>query len=178
MVSGVTCVQLDQWGVMAFEEKRARHERTAEAFEAYLFEGKAPSIELQRMFQTFRAWLMNVYRSLKAFVESHPESGQLNDEVRGVFDRMLASTEEIQLAEQGRSMMPLFASAEQAGMTAEREFAAAVSRRQCDAVRHRGFAGARSARHAVVAQCTWANHQASAERGKSTACGGAQTGCR
>ncbi len=122
-IRGDIGVQLEQWGMMAFEEKRARHERTAEAFEAYLFEGKAPSIELQQMFRTFRAWLMNVYRSLKGFVDSHPESGQLNDEVRGVFDRMLASTEEIQLAEQGRSMMPLFASAEQAGMTAE-EFAA------------------------------------------------------
>lgn len=122
-VQGDIDAQLAQWHGMGFEEKRSYHERTAESFEAYLLEGKAPSIELQRAFQTFRAWLLNVYQSLKAFLETHPEAGQLNDEVRGVFDRMLASTEQIQLAEQGRSMLPLFDSAMQAGMTPE-EFAA------------------------------------------------------
>jgi hypothetical protein len=57
--------QLEAWRVLDFEEKRAYHERTAESFEAYLFEGKAPSIELQRPFQQFRARLVSVYRSLK-----------------------------------------------------------------------------------------------------------------
>lgn len=122
-IPGDLDAQLAQWQNLPFEEKRSYHERTAESFEAYLLEGKAPSIELQRLFQTFRAWLLNVYRSLKDFVASHPESGQLNDEVRGVFDRMLATSEQIQLAEQGRSMMPLFNSAKEAGMTPE-EFAA------------------------------------------------------
>lgn len=122
-IQGDIDAQLATWHNMGFEEKRSYHERTAESFEAYLLEGKAPSIELQRAFQTYRAWLLNVYQSLKAFLETHPEAGQLNDEVRGVFDRMLASTEQIQLAEQGRSMLPLFDSAMQAGMTPE-EFAA------------------------------------------------------
>jgi hypothetical protein len=108
---------LAEWHNLDFEEKRAYHEKFARGFEAYLFEGKAPSIELQGLFQRFRAWLLNVYRSLKAL------NVELNDEVRGVFDRMLATNEQIALAEQGRSMMPLFASPDQAGMTPE-EFAA------------------------------------------------------
>ena len=115
--------QLNQWYTLSPEEKRAYHERTAESFERYLFEGKAPSIELQRIFQAFRAWLMNVYKSIEDFVARNPEAGKLDDSIRQVFDRMLASSEQIQLAEQGRSMMPLFESADQAGMTTE-EFAA------------------------------------------------------
>lgn len=122
-IQGDIDAQLAQWYGLDFEEKRAYHERTAESFEAYLFEGKAPSLELQPYFQKFRAWLLNVYRSLKDFVARNPEAGKLNDEVRGVFDRLLATNEQITLAEQGRSMMPLFTSPEQAGMTPE-EFAA------------------------------------------------------
>lgn len=108
---------LTEWHGLDFEEKRAYHEKFARGFEAYLFEGKAPSIEMQGLFQRFRAWLLNVYRDLKAL------NVELTDEVRSVFDRMLASTEQITLAEQGRSMMPLFNSAQEAGMTPD-EFAA------------------------------------------------------
>lgn len=108
---------LAEWHNLDFEQKRSYHEQFARGFEAYLFEGKAPSIELQGLFQRFRAWLLSVYRELKAL------NVELTDEVRGVFDRLLATNEQITLAEQGRSMMPLFASPEQAGMTPE-EFAA------------------------------------------------------
>lgn len=108
---------LAEWYNLDFEQKRSYHEQFARGFEAYLFEGKAPSIELQGLFQRFRAWLLSVYRELKAL------NVELTDEVRGVFERMLATNEQITLAEQGRSMMPLFTSPEQAGMTPE-EFAA------------------------------------------------------
>jgi len=108
---------LAEWYNLDFEEKRAYHEKFARGFEAYLFDGKAPSIELQGLFQRFRAWLVSVYRELKNL------NVELTPEVRSVFDRMLASGEQITLAEQGRSMMPLFTSPEQAGMTPE-EFAA------------------------------------------------------
>ncbi|MDD5176258.1 MAG: hypothetical protein PHQ05_07555 [Sterolibacterium sp.] len=108
---------LAEWYNLDFEQKRSYHEQFARGFEAYLFEGTAPSIELQGLFQRFRAWLLSVYRELKAL------NVELTDEVRGVFDRLLATNEQITLAEQGRSMMPLFTSPEQAGMTPE-EFAA------------------------------------------------------
>lgn len=106
--------QLDQWNQMDFEQKRAHHERTAESFEKYLFEGKAPNIELATYFQKFREFMLNVYKSLKSFLAKHPEAGKLNDEVRGVFDRMLATDEQIVLAEQARSMLPLFKTADEA----------------------------------------------------------------
>ena len=108
---------LAEWNGLDFEEKRSYHETFARGFEAYLFEGKAPSIEVQGIFQRFRAWLLNVYKDLKAL------NVELTDEVRSVFDRMLATNEQIELAEQGRSMMELFNAPNQAGMTTK-EFAA------------------------------------------------------
>lgn len=118
-IEGDIASQIDQWDRMDFEEKRSYHERMAESFERYMLEGRAPSIELQSAFQSFRQWLISVYKSLKDFLKRHPDAGALNDEVRGVFDRMIATDEEIALAQQARSLIPLFADAVEAGMTPE-----------------------------------------------------------
>ena len=104
---------LDDWNQMTLEERRYHHETVARQFEAYLMEGKAPSVELQGIFSRLRSWLFAVYKKLTAL------NVQLDDDVRQVFDRMLASDEAIQIAEQNRSMMPLFSTPEAAGMTAE-----------------------------------------------------------
>ena len=104
---------LDDWNQMTLEERRYHHENIARQFEAYLMEGKAPSVELQGIFSRLRSWLFAVYKKLTAL------NVQLDDDVRQVFDRMLASDEAIQIAEQNRSMMPLFSTPEAAGMTAE-----------------------------------------------------------
>ena len=104
---------LDDWNQMTLEERRYHHETVARQFEAYLMEGKAPSVELQGIFSRLRAWLFAVYKKLTAL------NVKLDDDVRQVFDRLLASDEAIQLAEQNRSMGALFATPEAAGMTAE-----------------------------------------------------------
>ena len=102
---------LDHWFSLDFEEKRAYHEQFARGFEHYLGEGKAPGLELQGIFQRARSWILAVYQDLKRL------NVTLTPEVRGVMDRMLASDEQIKLSEQARSLMPLFESAEQAGMS-------------------------------------------------------------
>lgn len=99
---------LDVWRGMTLNEQREHHEKFARGFEAYLFEGKAPNVAMRGVFQRFRAWMLNVYRELKNL------NVQLNDEIRGVFDRMIASEQEIADAEAGRSMGMLFESAEEA----------------------------------------------------------------
>ncbi len=104
---------LAAWNAMDLEAKRPYHEQLARGFEAYLMEGKAPAAELQGVFQRFRAWLLATYKSL---ANLHVE---LSDEVRGVFDRMLASTEQIQETEAQQGYVPLFHDAETAGMTPE-----------------------------------------------------------
>ena len=58
------------WNAMSLDQKRPYHERFAESMEQYLLEGKAPSLELQPLFRKFRAWMLNVYKSLKAFIDS------------------------------------------------------------------------------------------------------------
>lgn len=70
---------------------RAKQEMLARGFEQYLREGKAPSPQLEGVFARFRKWLMRVYRDA---LDLHVE---LSDEVRDVFDRMIAHEEEMEL---------------------------------------------------------------------------------
>lgn len=103
------------WNKMTLDEKRPYHEKWAESFEQYLFEGKAPSMELRDAFRNFRQWLTHVYKSLSQFVGTH-DGAKLNDEMRSVFDRMLATEQQIEEMEAARGMLPLF-SKKPAGMT-------------------------------------------------------------
>lgn len=91
-----------------------QHEQFARGFEAYLMEGKAPSLELREVFSRFRAWLLGIYRSLRGL------NVDLTDEVRGVFDRLLATDQAIAEVEQANRIAPMFTTAESAGMTPER----------------------------------------------------------
>lgn len=95
------------WNNMTLEQKRANHEKFAESFEQYLFEGKAPSVELRNAFRTFKAWLKQVYKSIDQFIAGH-DGAALNDDIRAVFDRMLATEQQIQEAEASRGMQALF----------------------------------------------------------------------
>ena len=104
---------LTAWHAMPLEQQRQFDEQWARGFEAYAFEGRAPSLELQELFQRFRSWLLRIYKDLTAL------NVQLTDEVRGVMDRMLAADEAIQTATTARAMGPLFETAAQAGMTPE-----------------------------------------------------------
>lgn len=112
-------VEQDAWQRMTLEEQRPYHEQWAESFELWNLEGKAPTQQLQPVFSRFRAWLLSVYKSVEDFLRLHPAAGKLNDEVRGVFSRLLASAEAIEATEQARAYQPLFGSAEEAGVSAQ-----------------------------------------------------------
>ena len=64
---------------------REQHEKFAESFVAYVSEGKSPSPSLRSAFFRFKQWLAELYETLR----NHPKI-ELTDEMRGVFDRMLA----------------------------------------------------------------------------------------
>lgn len=82
------------WDSLSQEEKTAAHERWAEAAETYMLEGKAPSKELQPVFNRLKKWLLAVYNAV--FSDKRSKNAvPINDEVRQVFDRMLASEEQI-----------------------------------------------------------------------------------
>lgn len=80
---------ITDWDAATKEQKVEAHEKWARAAEVYIMEGKAPSLEMRGVFRRFAEWLRQVYRSVKELgVEISPE-------MRSVFDRMLASEEEI-----------------------------------------------------------------------------------
>lgn len=82
----------EQWAAADISSRRKAHEHLAEAFESYIMEGKAPNEQLRNAFRRFADWLKSVYKAIRRNSNSLP----LTDEVRGVFDRMLAAEEDIQ----------------------------------------------------------------------------------
>lgn len=74
------------------------HERFARLGEAYFREGKAPREELAGAFNMFKGWLTSLYR----YVSKLLGRDSLNDEIRSVFDNMLATEEQIELAKRNR----------------------------------------------------------------------------
>jgi len=67
-------------------------EKIARAMEAYFREGKAPSIKMANAFDRFKSWLTTIYETIKGL------NVEINDEIRGIFDRMLSSKEDIESA--------------------------------------------------------------------------------
>lgn len=105
-----------------------QHEQFARGFEAYLAEGKAPSVELQGPFFRFRLWMEQVYKSIRKMGSTPGSIGaalnvSLTDEVRAVMDRMVATDEEIEQAENYQQYAPIFTTAEDAGFS-DGEFSA------------------------------------------------------
>lgn len=87
------------------------HEKWARSFEAYLFEGKAPSQEIATAFARFRSWLVFVYQSIKKL------NAPINDKMRAVMDRMIATDEEIDAARRAPEFRPAFQTQEASGLT-------------------------------------------------------------
>ncbi|KIX12287.1 hypothetical protein [Dethiosulfatarculus sandiegensis] len=77
-----------------------QEETLARAFEAYVREGKAPAPGLRGVFETFRRWLVDLYKSVRSL------DVELNDDIRGVFDRMLATDTEISRARAEAGVQP------------------------------------------------------------------------
>jgi hypothetical protein len=78
-------------------------EQFAKGFELWLFEGKAPTVELESAFARFQRWLANVYKTLK---NAREELGiKLNNKIRSVFDRMVMINEDVTTATEGLSIL-------------------------------------------------------------------------
>ncbi len=114
---------LEEWHAMPLAKQRKSHETFALGFESYLGDGRAPTLELQDLFDRFAGWLRDVYGVIRdelnaifrrAFKRDLPA---LTPEVREVFDRMLASEKAVGQTEAVRSMVPAFETQEQSGMT-------------------------------------------------------------
>ena len=89
---------------------RTMHEQFARGFEKYLMEGKSPSIELRNAFRTFARWLTEIYQVIRGQMRVN-----LDEEVRQVFDRLLATEEQITAAQVRVKIEPLFTDKTMAG---------------------------------------------------------------
>lgn len=79
-----------------------QHETWARSFEAYVMEGKAPSLSLADAFARAKAWLVRLYRNMAGL------NVRVTPEVREVMDRMLATDREIAEAQAETAASPLF----------------------------------------------------------------------
>jgi hypothetical protein len=121
--------RLDNYERMTIEQRRPLEEKATYNFEIYLYEGKAPSVELRGVFDRLAAWMRRVYKSIRDDLNAiyRREFGTdlpiLTPEVRSVFDRMLASEEQIKRQEAISGMKGLFQTQAESGM-ADAEWAA------------------------------------------------------
>jgi hypothetical protein len=103
---------LDHVGATSFETMTVeQHEILAESFEAYLMEGKSPSVRLADAFNVIRSWMLSVYRSVRELPNQ-----KLDDNLREIFDKMLATEAEITEFTASPEYKELFKS-KQEGMT-------------------------------------------------------------
>ncbi len=103
-------LEIEDWSQITEEH----HEKWAETFEVYLRTGEAPSLKLRRAFMAFARWLKIIYRQL---TDPRLRRAQFDDEVKGIFDRLLATQDEIEEASANPAYEQFFRSKEQAGMT-------------------------------------------------------------
>jgi len=77
-------------GVKDNQWSRAAEEKWARGFEKYLRTGKAPSKALKNVFEKFRTWLTNIYKTIKG----SSIDVKLTPEIISVFDNLLATKAE------------------------------------------------------------------------------------
>lgn len=87
------------------------HELFARGIERYMMEGKAPSEAAKGIFEKIRGWMVNVYRSVAAL------NSPISPELRQVFDRMIATDDEIAAKDKGLAMQAGFDDLSKLGMS-------------------------------------------------------------
>lgn len=101
-------VMLDWVKAESFETMTtAQLEKVARGMEAYVMEGKAPSTELANVFSRLRQFMVAIYKTIKGL------DVELTDEVRGVFDRLLATDEQIAEVRKTDNQQAIFNSPEE-----------------------------------------------------------------
>lgn len=75
-------------------ERVNRHEFFARGFETYLYEGNAPSIGVARIFEKFKGWFRDLYKSREAL------NSNITDEMRDVYSRLMGGQENFRLPDE------------------------------------------------------------------------------
>ncbi len=91
-------LKVDDWDSLDQKSRKVAHERFARSFEGYIMTEKAPTMELLSVFRAFRKWLVEIYRNIKGLSEEVGMDVSLSDDAKDLFDRMLATDDEISQA--------------------------------------------------------------------------------
>lgn len=84
---------LQELGVESFDQVGTeQHELFARMYENYLAQGDAPSKGLRKVFAQFKGWLISIYKDLVKL------NAPVSPEMKNIFDRLLATQDEIQEA--------------------------------------------------------------------------------
>ena len=94
--------------------QRAIHEQFARGFEQYLMEGVSPSVELRNVFRTIARWMQQIYAAISGGIDANVDA-----DMRQVFDRLIATEEQIAAAQARGKATPMFTDAAMAGMSEE-----------------------------------------------------------
>ena len=98
---------IEDWEALGVDGQRKFHEQFASWVEVYLAEGKAPKPALQRVFERFAQWLVDLYRELGGVREAvggryEAEFGEqlpaVSPEVKKVLDRLFVKDNEMRKA--------------------------------------------------------------------------------
>lgn len=114
---------LAAWKALPFEQMQRHQEKFAYSIEAWLFEGNAPSVDLQGVFSRVAAWIRSVYKHARDRLnvifrnEFGTDLPALTADVRMVFDRMLAAEDEIAEMRAAQGMAPMFETQAQSGLS-------------------------------------------------------------
>lgn len=79
---------------------REQHEQFARGFEAHLMSEQPKNEQMLPIFARFRAWLVSVYKDITAL------NVELTPEVRDVFNRLIMSDTELEVAMEGQAAFP------------------------------------------------------------------------
>jgi diguanylate cyclase with GGDEF domain len=84
---------IEEWaGVKDGEWTREHEEKFARGFERYITDGEAPTPKLKRAFESFKSWMLQVYKQ----ITGSAIDVQLTDDVRSVFNRMLGEEKPVE----------------------------------------------------------------------------------
>lgn len=110
------------WDALGFKGQELHHEAFARSFELWMWEGKAPSRQLEGIFARVALWIRRAYGTITGEINAQyrhdfgRDLPSLTPEVRAVMGRMLASERDVEHASAVQNMADTFTSQVQAGM--------------------------------------------------------------
>lgn len=110
------------WFALSAKEQERLHEQFARSFEAWLFEGKAPTRDLEGVFARVARWMRRAYGTIVGEINARYRAlfghdlPSLTPEVRAVMGRMFASEQEVEHSVLADDLSTTFASQEESGL--------------------------------------------------------------